>query len=207
MTYELTEHKPADPLVRRSYDAFKEEIHMQFEYMIAHDIKVKPVTDKKQPYASSADMMSKVASTNTLHVFLTRYGYGSDMDPPSDHPMLEASDITIDGQTFCFNDLFRAVHDFYCHYSFNNDFSLHGECLAALRHLDLLSATAGRAVFTETVGQICWFYHGTHLFDDMLKLPPKGSTNYLPLGVRPYPAQKAMLLPECLLKTFCQNFA
>ncbi|WP_175772163.1 crotonobetainyl-CoA--carnitine CoA-transferase [Paraburkholderia phenazinium] len=205
ITYEMTPHAPDDPNVRDAYDALKEEILMQFEFMSRHDIRVRPFLGQGQPYANSADMMARVASTSTLYVYLTSRGYGSDASAPADHPMLELSDIVIDGCRFTYNDLFRAVHDYYCHYSPRQDFSLQGECMAALHHLELLSSTAGRAVFTETVGQICWFYRGAHLLDRTLRLPTRIDSDYTPPRSRRYPPQKAMLLPACLIERFRES--
>lgn len=205
MTYELVNHAPEDPNVKAAYTALKEEVLLQFEYMVESGITIKPFQKEGQPYQNSTEMMREVASTDTLYVFLTKNGYGSDRNPPSDHPMLEYSGIEIDGARFCYNDLLRAVHDYYCHYLFKTDFSVTGECMAALMHLSLFSKTAGLAAFSEVVGQICWFYYGTHLLDDSFKIPQKGSSAYLPLGVRPYPKQKAVILPKCLMDKLYQN--
>lgn len=206
ITYDMLSHAPDDPDVRTAYDAFKEEVLMQFEFMIKHNVKVRPFLGDGQPYSGSADMMARVASTNTLFVYLTERGYGSGASTPCDHPMLEPSVVVVDGYRFLYNDLFRSVHDYYCHYATGQDFSIEGECFAALHHLNLLSQTAGRAVFTETVGQICWFYRGTHLLDEGLRLPAKGSKAYFQLASRPYPAQKANLLPDCLIRRFRESF-
>ncbi|WP_323120320.1 hypothetical protein [Burkholderia alba] len=205
ITYDMTPHAPDDPDVREAYEALKEEILMQFEFMSRHDIKIRPFLGQGQPYANSAEMIAQVGSTSTLFVYLTSRGYGSDVAPPPDHPMLELSDVVIDGYRFAYNDLFRAVHDYYCHYSPRQDFSLHGECMAALHHLELLSSTAGRAVFTETVGQICWFYRGAHLLDRTLHLPTRTDADYRPPRSRRYPPQKAMLLPACLIERFRES--
>lgn len=205
LSYDMTPHAPDDADVREAYEALKEEVLMQFEYMSRHDIKIRPFMGQGQPYADSADMFAQLASTDTLFIYLTSRGYGSDVAPPRDHPMLEPSEIVIDGYRFAYNDLFRAVHDYYCHYLPRQDFSLHGECIAALHHLEMLSSVAGRAVFTETVGQICWFYRGAHLLDRTLYLPTRADSNYMPPRARRYPAQKAMLLPACLIERFRES--
>ena len=200
MTYEHANHAPNDPNVKSAYNALKEGVVIQFEYMVDSGIQVKPYLKEGQPYETSGEMMREIASTNMLYVFLTKNGYGSpDHQPSPGHPMQEHSGIEIDRTKFCYNDLLRAVHDYYCHYLFKTNFSVTGECMAALMHLSLLSKTAGLAAFSEIVGQICWFYYGTHLLNDELKIPKKGSEAYLPLGIRPYPRQKAVLLPKCLM--------
>jgi hypothetical protein len=206
MTYENVHHAPNDPDVKAAYDALKEEVVMQFEYMVNSGIQVNPFLKEGQPYQDSAEMMREIASTDMLYVFLTKNGYGTPGHlPPPDHPMLEYSGIEIDGTKFCYNDVLRAVHDYYCHYLFKTDFSVTGECMAALAHLSLFSKTAGLAAFSEVVGQICWFYYGTHLLDDALRIPKKGSDAYMPLGIRPYPGQKAVILPKCLMTKLYSN--
>jgi len=207
-TYEKAKHDPYDPLVSEAYSAFKEEVVMQFQYMIERDgVTVKPWLDEGQPYINSNNMMAQIAATNTLYVFLTESGYGNN-DAPLDHPMIEKSGIVIENYEFCYNDLFRAVHDYYCHYHYRYDFSIVGECKAALKHIELLTKTAARAVFSETVGQICWFYYGPHVFTtNPYRLPEKGEQEYYPPSIRPFPKQKSIILPECLMQQFHELFA
>lgn len=209
-SYEFAKHNPYDLEVHEAYQAFKEELLIQFQYMIDHGINVKPWLKEGQPYENSKEMLASLATTDTLYVFLTESGYGTELSSEtlSDHLMLEFSGIKLHDYEFCYNDIFRAVHDYYSHYLYTNSFSLTGECKAALRHLDLFSKKASRAVFSETVGQICWFYFSSHLsYKNHSENVVEDSFVSLPYCSRLYPEQKCVLLPEELQSEFYSLFS
>ena len=207
LAYEKSHHSPDDDEVIESYLAFKQEIVVQFEYMLAEGIKITPWLPSGQPYNSSRDLLRQVAESNRLHVFLTKNGYGEQEQlSVLSHPMLEETDYVINGQRLCYNDVFRAVHDYVGHYLYQLDFSVLGECQTAFRHMETLSEAASKAVFSETAGQICFFYYGSHLYDSELSCPSKGNSGYVPLSLRPYAEQKATVLPAILRQLFAKMF-
>ncbi len=55
------------------------------------------------------------------------------------------------------NNQFRAIHDYFGHYLGKNNFTFEGETKAYIRHSEMFSKVAGRALFTETIGQNSWF--------------------------------------------------
>jgi hypothetical protein len=120
--------------------------------------------------------------------------------------MTADSRVRIGNETLLHNDLFRAAHDAFGHVMSGNKFSLSGEFKAAYDHRQMFSDEATPALLAETIGQICWFYCGPHLVGRDGRLARKGDPGYVPLRDRPYPPQKAMLLPGDLVSGFEQLF-
>ena len=101
-----------------------------------------------------------------------------------DHPYLSRDE----------NEMFRAVHDYYGHYLGRFQFGPMGEVNAWLAHCRMFGEEATRAMTTETLGQNCWFNFGPFA--------------HLPPAERPFPEQKACLLPEFLWRPLlvgCHN--
>lgn len=73
------------------------------------------------------------------------------------HPILgEQSSFDVS-----YNNIFRAVHDVLGHLASGGTFSQRGEIRAYYSHLQLFSPLAQKALFTETMGQVCfWKYYG-----------------------------------------------
>jgi hypothetical protein len=87
------------------------------------------------------------------------------------------------------NDKFRAIHDLFGHAAEGYSFGPRGEENAWIRHSQMFSAEAQRAVTSETRGQNSWVNYGRHNYDSC------GNHSNRPLAVRPYATQKAALLP------------
>jgi hypothetical protein len=92
------------------------------------------------------------------------------------------SGIKIAGYPLIFNDVFRAVHDYFGHALYGNEFGPLGEELAWRVHSRMFTAAAVPALTTETRGQNCWVNFGPFAHLD----PPE----------RPYAEQKNFHLPE-----------
>lgn len=151
------QHSPEDPAVKTSYDAFKAETKEQFDYIVNEmGIQIVPWTGDPGtiPYSKASDMVRDLRENKRLYVFLTETGFGSDQEfDSSGHPMLEDSDVVIDGKTLKYNDLFRIVHDVFGHLANGNEFNAVGEDNAWREHQRLYSDAARPAMFTETLAQ------------------------------------------------------
>lgn len=147
------------PTTVAAYEAFISETAEQFRTMTAAGVKVK-FTDA-DPYPDAPHMWAD-AGRGFLMI------YKSTADEHS--PYLSIAQ----------NDLFRAVHDYYGHFGAGNgtptDFSRHGEEAAWVRHSQMYSPLARRAMTVETRGQ--------------------NSAFIWLLGGREFPQQKLTLLPE-----------
>lgn len=170
--YEGLEHEPNNPEVKASYDAFKTETKKQWDFLKSKGVKFEPWTGEGQPYKNSDEMVADVAKG---HLYFFRGG-----DIPKDHPLAEASgegDLT-------YNDIFRAVHDYFGHAKDGNQFGPRGEENAWVAHSQMYGDLARRAMTTETRGQNSWVNYG-----------PKGEANRANPQNTTYAQQKAGLLP------------
>ena len=180
---------------RDLYELFKLETLAQFEALTASGFTIRPWLADGQPYETSRELREHVVREHTLYVYLTENGHGPEAAhiASSGHPMLELSGYSVDGVTFTYNDLFRAVHDLFGHVLHPNAFTIDGELCAVMSHLTMYSAEAGRVVLSETAAQICWYYFGPHL------LGAGGQA-------RPYPPQKVLVMPGHLVDGFWDMF-
>lgn len=165
------------PETLAAYDAIGHEIQAQWD----HAEKVMGVTFEAwtkdgQPYATSHEMRNDVADHK--HLFFFTGG-----EP---HPYLADKDA----HGLSLNDKFRAVHDLFGHAAEDYQFGPRGEENAWLKHSQMFSPEAQRALTTETRGQNSWVNFGAHNYN------PDGSHTALPLTARPYATQKTALLPR-----------
>lgn len=151
-------------LARAAYRSFAEEVWRQFDEL-CRDVRV--TFQDADPYKYAEQMFADV-SAGRLRVYMT--------DPETQkHPLLP--DHT--------NNAFRAVHDYHGHYMTGRGFDRHGEEAAWVRHSQMFTGLARRAMTTETRGQssaLCWLLKGTDEF----------------------PPQKAVLLPDWVSEIPCQ---
>lgn len=196
----------ADPHVRATYLRFRAETRRQFALMTDAGVEVRPWLGNGQPYRNVADMCAKFADTGVLYVYLTQRGYGPDEQRDHRNPMLAESDVVIDGHRFLHNDVLRAVHDFFGHIMYGDDFSLRGELRAAANHFQLYSSDLHPALFNEYVAQICWFYAGPHLVSADGIIPQRSQLGWLSPRKRPYPPQKIVTFPDAFVADFLSRF-
>lgn len=175
--FDALKHSPHDPDVKASYAALKKETLAQYGHLIGRGVKIEPWTQPGQPYKNSADMVAD-ARNKHLWYFPTDAGFGTD-SRFADHPMMEEA---MPGVRY--NDLFRAVHDYFGHAVHGHQFGPQGELRAWHEHARLFSPLARRALTTETHGQNSWVNFGPHE-------PWK-----MPMTERPYADQKAALIGE-----------
>jgi len=143
---------------RKCYDALVKETLMQYRYFLAAGYTI--TINNTEAYGSSAEMIADLRENKTIKIFSTESGFGSDgitSEMRSKNPLLsptEFKDTT--GQLLLVNDIFRAVHDFFGHAELGNGFGAIGEENAWRCHATMFTATALRALTTETKGQNCW---------------------------------------------------
>lgn len=133
-------------LVRRAYKQFMKETQQQFEY-ITEKLGIHVTVSDTNPYDTPEAMLA--ALHTPIEVDGVRYnGQLTVLSTKSTggHPILGDD----------FNDMFRAVHDFFGHGGLGNTFSRHGEQVAYLKHGQMYSELARAALFSETAAQNSW---------------------------------------------------
>ena len=147
-----------DPVVMKAYQELAEELLSQYDAM---PIKVEVWNKKGEPYAGkkmSEKMRKDVLFNNHLYIFKTEEGFGSSDVSYEGHPLLEDSGRTdINGTPLVFNDLLRAVHDYYAHTMTPVTFGPRGEEAAWRNHMLMTNSPWARwALPSETRGQNSW---------------------------------------------------
>lgn len=186
--FDRAQHSPDDPKVKASYDALKKETEAQYDFLKKQGVKFEPWTEAGQPYANSKEMAADVSDNKHLFYFPSESGFGHDVHTTT-HPLMEK---TTDGIPY--NDLFRAVHDYFGHAVNGYEFGPRGEYNAYLAHSKMYSAEANPALAAETMGQNSWVNFGKHLRGDRGQIPKKGEEGFVPPQDRPFAEQKAFNL-------------
>ena len=155
--YENMAHVPDHPLVKAAYDALKQETLAQYRAAKAAGLKMEFYPDHtKDPYHSQPRLMSEdVNQNNHMYVYPTNAGFGTGEQPEGheNNPLLGDSGERWNGQPVMFNDLFRAVHDYYGHVKEGLGFRGDGEENAWRSHSAMYSPLARIALGAETRGQ------------------------------------------------------
>jgi hypothetical protein len=187
--YDSLRHDPNNPEVARAYQDFKNETLDQWQFLTGRGVKFEPWVNEGQPYGSSDQMIADVRDNNHLFFFT-----GGDM--PADHPLAERVGVEAGGVPLTYNDVFRAVHDYFGHAKEGYQFGPRGEENAYQTHAKMYSEGARRALTTETRGQNSWVNFGPQLRRPDGSMPVAGDADFVPAQARPYAEQKAGLLPE-----------
>ena len=167
-----------NPMVARAYTTFIAEINAQFAYATGTmGFCCDAWEQSGQPYRNSQEMMDDLRDNHHLFIF-------TGGEP---HPYLSVIDREI-GVTA--NDQFRFIHDLFGHSAEGYGFGPIGEENAWLKHSQMFSPDAQKAMTTETRGQSAWVNFGRHNYDE------HGRHRNIPLADRPYATQKAALLPD-----------
>jgi hypothetical protein len=161
---------------QQAYAALAKEIQQQWDFAIQEmGISFEPWTQEGQPYNSSREMVRDVRDNKHLWFF-------TGGEP---HPLLNQPDE--DGLTI--NDKLRAIHDLFGHAAEDYQFGARGEENAWLKHSQMFSPLAQRALTTETRGQNSWVNFGPQNFG------PNGERLDIAPEDRPFALQKVGLLP------------
>lgn len=152
-----------------AYEALREELVDQWNYIVWSEYTLEPWTQDGQPYANSAEMRADVRDNKHLYFF-------TGGEP---HPFL---DSVVPETGYTGNEMLRAVHDIFGHAAEGYGFGARGEENAWIHHSMMFSPLAQKALTTETRGQNSWVNFGPH--------------SHLPVTERPYADQKVALLPD-----------
>lgn len=164
--YDAMPHDPHNPLVKASYDAMLRETLGQYQAMKKAGVKMEFYRDPTDdPYKSNPRLaVEDIRKNNHMFVYPTDAGYGTGDSMPGldEHPMLGDSGERWNGKPVLFNDLFRAVHDYFGHAKEGVGFRADGEDNAWRQHAAMFSPLARIALGTETRGQNSWLNYGPH---------------------------------------------
>lgn len=145
-------------LARFAYMGFTIQVERQFQTLTSpNGYGLDVVFQEEDPYPNAEAMFEDINLNRRLRVYMT--------SEDQSHPLLNRHA----------NDMFRAVHDYHGHYQTGRGFDRHGEEAAWVRHSQMFTGLARRAMTTETRGQssaLCW------------------------LTSPEFPPQKAVLLPD-----------
>ena len=148
-----------DPDVARAYTELAEEVARQYDAM---PIKVEVWTGKGEPYPGkkmSKKMRDDVLLNNHLYIYKTELDQfgppGQSYEGHSIH--VDSGRVDMNGEPLVFNDLLRAVHDYYAHTITPGTFGPRGEEAAWKNHMEMTTSPWARwALTTETRGQNSW---------------------------------------------------
>ena len=153
---ELPTNDLKNPLVKRAYKALAKALEEQYKVL---PIKVILVDSNVEPYANSAEMREDVSKRNRFRVYKTT---PETFGPPGSdfrgHPLLQDSGLTdINGTPMLYNDLLRAVHDYFAHNLTEAEFGPKGEMAAWRNHMAVTNDPLARwALTAETRAQNAW---------------------------------------------------
>ena len=165
------------PETREAYAQLEVEIQQQWDYAINEmGVTFEPWGQEGQPYANSREMVRDVRDNK--HLFFFEGG-----EP---HPFLDVRGA--DGLTG--TEKLRAVHDLFGHAAEDFQFGPRGEENAWIKHGQMFSPLAQRAMTTETRGANSWVNFGPQNYNE------DGSRKNILAQDRPYAEQKVALLPE-----------
>jgi len=165
------------PETQEAYAALATEVQQQWDFAEQKlGITFEAWTQEGQPYANSREMVEDVRENKHLYFF----------QGGQPHPLLNQPDEN--GLTI--NDKLRAIHDLFGHAAEDYQFGARGEENAWIKHSQMFSELAQKALTTETRGQNSWVNFGPQNFDE------NGERLDIPASERPFAVQKVALLPE-----------
>lgn len=205
--YEAAQHAPEDPAVQASYDALTKETADQYQQMVDAGYTIEPWREQGQPYKDSAAMVADVRDNNHLYYFPTEKGYGNAGDAASKNAMLGDSGVVVNGESIPYNDLFRAVHDFFGHAKEGYQFGPRGEFNAWGAHSEMFSPEAQGALAAETLAQNAFVNFGPHMRTESGAIRKQGDEGFLGVAERPFAEQKNVVVPQEIIDQARAQFA
>lgn len=151
------------PLVRNAYEALAKEVKRQYEALPIKVMLTDPKFDENDKYVdiykNSAEMRKDVSLNNTFKVLKTDAStFGPEGVDFTGHPLLGDSGMKdVNGKTMLYNDLLRAVHDYFAHNLSDTEFGPKGEFAAWKNHMATTTDPLARwALTNETRAQNAW---------------------------------------------------
>jgi hypothetical protein len=145
-----------NPLVKRAYTALANSLKEQFKVI---PIKVELMETIDEPYANSDAVRRDVSLNNRFKVYATTpETFGPPGSNFKNHPLLKDSGLKdVNGKPMLYNDLLRAVHDYFAHNLTETQFGPNGEAAAWRNHMAITPDPFARwALTAETRGQNAW---------------------------------------------------
>lgn len=197
------------PLVRKAYEALARALEDQFAVLpIKVELQTRvyregeripkgfKVGDLVPPYGNNSSAMRRdISENNHLLVYPTSpETFGPPGSDFSGHPLLKTTRfVDKNGTPLLYNDLLRAVHDYYAHGMAEAQFGPAGEFTAWANHMAATADPMARwALTAETRAQNAWQNF-------------RAGAQELELSDRPYATQKAALPPVNFLLTGDKN--
>jgi|GEM_PF-1344683 len=179
-------HAPSDNVVGLHYKRLIQETDLQYRHMLDYGLKVILYEGpaEQQPYQGYEDMVADIETNRRLVI------WPHDTHMPDDHPLREEMSGGVTA-----NIQFRAVHDVLGH-ALGHDISVAGEEATYAEQTTLYSWAAWPALASEIRGQNAWLFYGPHLDRADGSRPKQGDVDFIPWTERPYPEQKAVILPR-----------
>lgn len=173
--YDEIKKVATDPETVNAYKQLAREVELQYDFFKEKGYNFEAWTKEGQPYRNSAELIDDVM--NNKHLYFFQWG--------EVHPYLGA--VGKDGLSA--NDKLRAIHDLLGHSMKGYQFWPIGEENAFLKHSQMFSDEAVKALASETRGQNSWvnFWKQNYW--------PEGYKN-IPPSERPYAEQKVALLDK-----------
>lgn len=197
--YEDALHSPDDPEVKASYDAFKQETLAQWKAIEDAGYDLEPVISAESLYKSGAAVAKDVEENKHLFFNLSESAFGQEGQSEI-QSMLELAGVSAKGRDLNFNDIFRAVHDFFGHAKESLSFGPRGEFNAWREHATLYSPEAQGALAAETIGQTAWTQIKPSLLNPATgELLKPGESGFIARAERPYAEQKNIIVPQKLI--------
>jgi hypothetical protein len=163
--------------VKYAYESLASELKRQWKYASEEmGIRFKPWTEKGQPYKNASEMRKDVRTNKRLFY----------MQIKDAHPYLGERDEN----QVSLNEKLRALHHLFGHTAEGYGFGPRGQENAWIKHSQMFTQSAQRALTTETRGQNSWADFGPHRYS-LLKSDIKSEK-----GTAPYAKQKVAILPE-----------
>lgn len=164
--FEEMKHDPDDPLTKASYAQMLKETMGQYKAMKRAGFKAEFWNPEKEadPYEASPRMaIEDVQKNHHMFVYPTYAGFGSgSAEDIKGNPLMADSGERWNGKPVAYNDIFRAVHDYFGHAKEGVGFRHDGEENAWRSHAAMYSPLARMAMTTETRGQNSWLNFGPH---------------------------------------------
>ena len=160
--YEKMKDNPADPKVKKAYDALINETMAQYEYAKKAGMKFEFMPQGQDIYGNPRNAINDIVTNQHMYVFPTESGFGSLTEAKAANPLLQKTGEKWGGKDVTANDLFRAVHDYFGHAKHGVGFRATGEENAYQSHAKMFSPEALKALTSETRGQNSWLNYGPY---------------------------------------------
>jgi len=162
--YEKAQGEPETPTIRGSYEALRQGVHKQFDYITRPEAEggmgVTVESKKDDPYglgwAGGTDTTARQNMETDFNENKRMQVMSTGENPGQSHAYFSDEE----------NDKFRAVHDVFGHIGTGSSFSRNGEEAGFESHKQMFPPEAHEALTSETRGQNSYLNYGNKGFPD-----------------------------------------